>query len=153
MGCLNLKEQFGQRFKIEYAESYHADCGVRARLENPWLMILYCRNGHICPWGGSTLAACTKGNGPVANRLRKLPCTTVAQDGDDGVNALFDVADFDKVAAIMHPKRRKRLSESQKQKNIERLRKYWPTKGETVQMAAVQHAKTIQECNPRVDSV
>jgi hypothetical protein len=37
-----------------------------------------------------------------------LPGVTVWQDGDDGVTVLFDVAEFSRVARILHPRRRRR---------------------------------------------
>jgi hypothetical protein len=42
--------------------------------------------------------------------LVKLACTTVVQDGVDGVNVTFDMVDFDQVAAVMRPKRVRHLS-------------------------------------------
>ena len=50
--CINLKEMFGDRYKVTYEESYYADHGETAYKEDPWLMILLCQHGHICPWGG-----------------------------------------------------------------------------------------------------
>ncbi|MFH1923803.1 MAG: hypothetical protein ABIP48_28425 [Planctomycetota bacterium] len=114
--CINLKERFGDRFKIDVDESYYAERPEFRKAEEPWLQLLLCRHGHICPWGGSQLAACTNGRGPVANRLKALPFTTVAQEGDDGVNVLFDVAHFDQVAEIMKPRLRRRLSPEQRQR-------------------------------------
>ncbi len=105
--CIDLEQQFGHRFRVEYGPSYYAQYGERARVNDPWLKIIPCRNGHIYPHGGKLLAASTNNRGPVAKRLMALPCTTVWQDGDDGVTVLFDVADFDKVAALMHPRRRR----------------------------------------------
>ena len=78
-------------------------------------MIILCQNGEICPWGGENLAACTNTSGPVAKRLKALPFATVAQDGTDGANVVFDVEHFDEVAAIMRPRKRK-LSEEHKAK-------------------------------------
>jgi hypothetical protein len=43
------------------------------------------------------------------------------QDGDDGATIVFDVADFDKVAAVMKPLRRRQLSIEQRQACAERL--------------------------------
>ncbi len=103
MKCVDLQEQFGPKFKVEYEESYNAE-RTKNTLEDPGLMILRCQNGHICPWGDSALAACTNTNGSVATRLRKLPFVTVVQDGDDGVNAVFDVEHFNEIAKIMKPR-------------------------------------------------
>ena len=94
MDCINLERRFGRRYRVTYEESYWAEYGPGARVEDPWLMILLCQHGHICPWGGHLLAACTNKAGSIANRLKALPFTTVAQDGDDGANILFPVDHF-----------------------------------------------------------
>ena len=122
--CINLRSRFGQRYRAAYGEDYHAEYGAGARVDDPWLMAISCQNGHICPWGGSILAACTKAAGSVANRLKALPFTTVAQDGSDGSNVLFDVVHFDLVAKIMKPRRRRRLSPEARRAAGERLAKY-----------------------------
>ena len=153
MACVNLEERFGRRFKVEYEESYYAEYGPNARVEDPWLMIIPCQHGHICPWGDSLLAACTNFAGRIAKRVRGLPFVTVAQDGDDGINATFDVKHFDEVAEIMKPRRRRRLSEAQKQQCVDQLRKYWPAKGETAPEAARRHAGTAQERDLVADPV
>ena len=112
MDCINLKQRFGGRFKVEYGEGYHAQYGPNARIEDPWYLILLCRHGHIYPYGGETLAASTDHRGPVAKRLIDLDCTAIGQDGDDGITVTFDVSEFDRVAEIMKPlKARPRLSE------------------------------------------
>jgi len=122
--CINLKERFGDRCRVEYEESYYAEHGEHARTQDPWLMVILCQHGHICPWGGELLAACTNNRGAVAKRLAELPFTAVAQDGDDGVNVTFHVDQFDEVTTIMKPKRRRRLSPEQRQAAIERLKPY-----------------------------
>jgi hypothetical protein len=71
--CIDLAEQFGQRYRVEYEESYFAQYGPRARVDDPWLKIIPCRAGHICPWGGSQLAAVTNKTGPTARKLAALP--------------------------------------------------------------------------------
>ena len=122
--CVNLKERFGEWFRVEYEESYRAERGEHGWAEDPWLMVIPCQHGHICPWGGSILAACTKHAGRIVNRLKALPFTTVAQDGSDGANVLFDVEHFDQVAEIMRPRRRRRLSPEARRAAGERLRQY-----------------------------
>ena len=128
MDCVNLKRTFGRKYRVRYEESYYAEHGPDARVEDPWLIIIPCRNGEICPWGGQNLAACTNRAGPVANELMRLPFTTTAQSGDDGVNVVFDVKHLEKVAQIMKPRTRRRLSASERQKRALRLREYWANK-------------------------
>ena len=124
MDCVNLKQQFGKRYRVTYEESYHADYGSNAFRQDPWFMVLLCRNGHICPWGGDLLAACTKSAGTIAKRLKALDFATIAQDGTDGVNVVFALDRFGEVAEIMQPRRRRRLSPKNRRAAAERLAKY-----------------------------
>ncbi|HUT09142.1 MAG TPA: hypothetical protein VMY42_01475 [Thermoguttaceae bacterium] len=145
---VNLKEMFGDQFKVEYEESYYTERSKHT-IEDPWLMVLLCQNGHICPWGGSNLAACTKSSRLIATRLKALPFVTVAQDGSDGANIVFDVAHFDQVAEIMKPRRRhRRLSDEERRAAAERLRQYQPAKGQSVQDLARQRSETARPCVP-----
>ncbi|NQT16723.1 MAG: hypothetical protein HQ582_28455 [Planctomycetes bacterium] len=144
-GCINLKQRFGDRYRVEYEESYRVERGENGRAEDPWLMILLCHHGHICPWGGTQLAACTRRPGQIVNRLKALQFTTAAQDGDDGANILFDVEHFDRVAEIMRPRRRRRMSEERRREAAERLRKYQPAKGQSVQDLVRQRAESALE--------
>jgi len=123
---VNLRERFGRRFRVEYEESYHAERGADARADDPWLMIIPCRFGHIFPHGGSTLAASVDGFPKIAGRLKRLACCRVHHDGDFGeLTVLFDVADFAKVARIMRPRRRRQVSPRER----ERLRAMGYKKG------------------------
>ena len=97
LACINPKERFGHHYRVAYEESYYADYGPNARIEDPWLMVVLCKHGEICPWGGSILAACANKPGRAAKRLKSLPFTKVARDGDDGANVLFDIERFDLV--------------------------------------------------------
>lgn len=108
--CIDLKAAFGERFRIAYEESFYAEHKT-TRSHDPWLCILPCPQGHIFPWGGTTLAASTN-NRRGSNALRRLPCVTIEQDEGQGggVTALFDLADFEAVAAVMRPRKRVRLS-------------------------------------------
>lgn len=128
MDCVNLKKEFGKRYRVKYEESYHAEHGENARAEDPWLMTIPCRNGHIFPWGGGDLAASTNRLGPVANALKTLPFATLAKEGSDGVTVLFDVQHFDEVARILKPRRRRRLSPEERAKRTKRLHEYWADK-------------------------
>ena len=78
-------------------------------------MIIPCRHGHICPWGDGLLAACTDKSGRIAKRLWQLPFVdrNASQRGTDGVNAVFPLERFAKVAAIMKAKRIRKASTAQ----------------------------------------
>ncbi|MFC1597104.1 hypothetical protein ACFL5Q_04080 [Planctomycetota bacterium] len=144
-GCINLNQRFGDQYRVEYEESYYAERGENGRAEDPWLMILPCHHGHICPWGDTQLAACTRRPGQIVNRLKALQFTTVAQDSEDGANVLFDVKHFDQVAEIMRPRRRRRLSPEARRAAGERLREYQPAKGQSVQDLVRQLAESTLE--------
>jgi hypothetical protein len=106
--CIDLAQRFGRRYRVEYGPAYSAQYGRRARVNDPWLKIIPCRAGHLCPWGGSKLAAVTDRAGPLARKLAALPGVKLWQDGNDGATVLFDVADFGRVAKVMRPKRRRK---------------------------------------------
>lgn len=116
--CINLRQQFGKVFKVEYEDSYRAERGNGARTPDPWLLIIRCQHGHIFPYGEGRLAASTDRRGPVANRLAGLQCVTLVQDGTDGITAVFDVSDFDRVAEILKPRRRRMLNPEHRAKLI-----------------------------------
>jgi hypothetical protein len=111
--CIDLKERFGRRFRLLYEESYTTE---NRRGHDPWLLTIVCRHGHIYPHGRDQLAASTNSRGPIAKRLAALPCVRVVQDGDDGINVVFHIDDFTTVAAIMKPKRRRKLTAEHKAK-------------------------------------
>ena len=117
--CIDLKCHFGDHYRVEYEESYIADRGSRARTEDPWLMIILCQHGHIYSHGDNLLGVSTNRQGPITEKTRNLPCTTVVQDSDEGINATFHLNDFDQVAKIVKPRRRRRLSPEQRQKLME----------------------------------
>lgn len=121
--CIDLRERCGQLYRIENEQTGVGEpCGRRPN--DPWLATLRCLHGHIYAQGGELLGASTDHRGPVANRLQYLPCCRLHQDGEDGVNVIFHVDDFDQVAEIMKPRRRRRLSPEQRAQRTERLRSY-----------------------------
>jgi hypothetical protein len=125
LACVNLRERFGRRYRVECEESYHAQYGPNARIEDPWLQTIPCHYGHIYPHGGTTLAASVDGHPNVAGQLRQLACCRIHQDGDFGeLTVIFDVADFPVVARVMKPRRRRslRLTSEQRQEIGRRLR-------------------------------
>lgn len=70
-------------------------------------------------------AEVAEGHPGIKMRIASLPSTTIHQDGDDGFGAfLFDVSDFDAVAAVILPRKRRKchLSPNQLANGAERLR-------------------------------
>lgn len=100
MNCINLRERFGERFRIVFDEAH-------TRGDDPWLQVIPCQHGHIYPHGGELLGIATNSRGPVARSLARMKGVRVVQDGDDGINAVFPVTMFDRVAALVEPYRRR----------------------------------------------
>ena len=124
MDCIDLKKRFGKLYRVVYEESYQAEHEPGAWVNEPWLKVILCQaGGHIYPWGGERLAA-YRPRGPVAQRLKSLPGVQVWTDGDDGVTVLFDVEQFDAVAALMQPRRRRQVSPEQREAAARRFAEY-----------------------------
>ena len=119
---INLKEKFGDKYKVRYEDSYYAQYGENARTVDPWYMILLCQHGHIFPCGGTRLAA--SATRMIGRKLLTIPGTEVKQDGDDGMTVVFECADIQKILRIMRPKKVRKLSPEQKAAAIERLAQY-----------------------------
>jgi hypothetical protein len=113
---IDLRQQYSSRFRMGCDPScervHHNDAC------DPWNALVLCQHGHIYPHGELLLGAATNNRGPIANSLAALPCVRVTQDGDDGINVVFDASDFAKVAAIMKPRRRRTLSPEQRAKLV-----------------------------------
>jgi len=123
--CLNLRQLLGHRFRVTFEESYHADLGRGVNRGDPWLQIIVCcdRRGHFFPWSEKEVAVSVD-KPKVVDRVVALGCCRMVQDSDDdGATLVFDLADFDRVAEIMKPRKRRRLNPEQRAKNSERLKK------------------------------
>jgi hypothetical protein len=118
--CIDLKSRFGDRYRI-----VHEDSGIKSRAHDPWLQTIPCQLGHIYVHGQTALGASTDRRGSTATRLAALPCVTLVQDGDDVINVVFNADDFDKVAAVMKPKRRRTFTPEQITARTEHLRKHY----------------------------
>lgn len=102
MDCIDLETRFGRRYRVGYEDPQFA------ATQDPWHKIVKCKSGHICPSGETTLWACTKGRrSRVAKAMLsgELPCV-IKMDGDDGINAEFDVSDFQSMFSAMGAIRR-----------------------------------------------
>jgi hypothetical protein len=117
--CINLSERFGNDYRIRHEDPREKRLG-----NDPWQYVIPCTNGHFYCHGAEMLGAATNKRGPISKRLAALPCVKVTQDGSDGINVVFDVGDFDTVAAVMVPKRRRRLSPERRAECADRLRQY-----------------------------
>lgn len=115
--CIDLHDRFGDVFQVA------RDPAAESRVD-PWSLVLLCRHGVIYPYGTSRLAAELDGHPCLARRLAALPGVSVIQDGDRERTFLFGLQQFDAVAAIIRPRRRRRLPPEQHAACRERLARF-----------------------------
>jgi len=109
MDCINLRDRFGDRFRIGFDPAYSARNVPRDKLD-PWMMLLEFPGGNIYHQGGDLLAVEVEGRRKLRKRLSQLACLTLKQEGDDFQAWTFHVRDFEAVAEIVQPRRRRVLS-------------------------------------------
>jgi len=119
MPVINLRKQFGKRFRVSKDPACDAE---HMRSPEPELMVMRCRTGaEIYPHGGTTLAVDLDGHRGLRKRLERLACCRPYQQGDGFACFHFDVADFKAVARIVKPYRRRQLSPEQRARLIAQL--------------------------------
>ncbi len=116
---VNLRQKFGQRYRIQFDPAYEAEHGKRGRSDDPWLQVIPCHRGEIYPLVDEYLVASTRASGSIANRLRSLSCCSILRDGDDGVDVKFHNDDYRKVFNLMSPRGAQTLSEERRENLIE----------------------------------
>jgi hypothetical protein len=110
MNCVNLRKTLGKKWRITWDPAYNPRHVARESLD-PWMMQIPCRGGMtIYPHGGTKLAVECDYHPQVARQLGSIPGVELVQDGDHEKTFVFDVSLFDQVAAIVNPRRRRRLS-------------------------------------------
>lgn len=118
MNPINLRQRFGNRYRIEYDEAHIS------RKDDPWLQIIPCLRGHIYPHSSELLGVATNSRGSTANAIARLSGVTVLQEGDDGLNAGFPIELFPKIAKLVKPRRKRQLTADQREGAVERLAKH-----------------------------
>ena len=87
--CIDLLEEFGDKYRIAKDKSYFAEYGPTAWTHDPWYLQIPCRLGHIYPHGGSMLAVSLDAHPIQAKQLAALDCCRIHQQGDDGTTWLI----------------------------------------------------------------
>jgi hypothetical protein len=113
--CVNLMSRFGTQYKIDWDECYDPANRPKENLD-PWHMTIPCERGTITPYGDSKLSVMVDYRPITAKRLSELGVCKLYQDGDHEKTFLFDVADFDTVAEIVKPRRKRQVSEQERQR-------------------------------------
>jgi len=107
--CVNLRVCFGDQYRIRFDEA--AEDTI-----DPWMMTIPCRSGTIYPYGGEKLALELNGLPKIAKQVAVIRGVLLYQDGNDEKTFLFPVSLFDRIAALVEPKRIRRLGEKHKAK-------------------------------------
>ena len=123
---INLKTTFGDRFKISYEESYYAEYGDNAKVEDPFYYIIPCRFGHLFAFRTDEVGAMTDKRGAISDRLLSLSCIIPEHtvDAEDGVIVVFHPDDIDEIAQVIRPHRKRQWTEEQRQAVAERLARH-----------------------------
>ena len=120
--CVDLLEAFGADFRVTFDPAYDHR-RVRRRCLDHWMMQLPCRGKGVVvyPFGGCWLAVEVDGRPGLVKELLAIPGVELWQDGDGEKTFLFDVARFEAVAAVVRPRKRRRLPEGQRRACARRL--------------------------------
>jgi hypothetical protein len=124
--CINFNERFGARYKVQFEEAYCAERPERRAVEGPWLMFIPGKNraNHIYPFGGDLLAVFVTRHNSIFRRIKNLSYTCVHSDGDDGVTFTFPSEHFEEIAQIIRARRRRVITEAERQRIIANTAKY-----------------------------
>src|SRR4051794_24831592 len=116
MDCVDLRGMTG--FKL-VNELTGKRAGVR---DDRWELVIPGRYGDVSPYGGALLIASTNGAYKTREILKAVPSAVVSQDADDGANVLFPADQFATVAAILRLRKRRVLSDADRQKRAAHMR-------------------------------
>lgn len=121
--CLNLRDLYGEHYKIGHDES----AATYRERQDPWNMTLLGERAVIYPYGGSELCVEIDYRTPTAKAVAAIPGVVVHQEGDHERTYRFHVDLFAQVAALVKPRKRRKLSEEQRAACAERLARVRPT--------------------------
>ena len=121
--CVNLMEEFGERYRVTFDPAYDPKNRPREKLD-AWYMQIPCERGTIYPWSEDRLAVEVDHRPITAKKLAALDDVVLVQDGDNEKTFAFPLSMFDAVAELVLPRRKRRLTDDQKQKAGERLKAY-----------------------------
>jgi hypothetical protein len=116
MTCVDLRT-YGDCFRVwnelEDRRAYDRD--------DPWDLILPGWSGFVAPHGGTKLVACTRSQITTRRLLATVPGAVIVQDGADGQNVTFDADHLAAVACLLRVRKRRHLTDAQRQAFGERL--------------------------------
>ena len=121
MNPINLKTLAAGQFRLGLDEAALIEPGGK---KDPWYQVIPCKYGQIYPFSNTLLAIHSKGSG-IRQKLQDIEGITVHNWSDDGEAIfLFGPELFEKVTGVVKPKRKRQLSQAQRQQTADRLRAY-----------------------------
>jgi hypothetical protein len=144
MNCLNLRELFGDQYRITFDEAY-SSAHVPHDKRDPWMMQIPCtgRGVTIYPYGGNVLAVEVDCRPSIAAKVAAIDGVTLRQDGATEKTFHFDVSLFERVAQIVKPRKRRLLTETQLQALLKNQRRFEAG----AQKSSLKRAQTPQADN------
>lgn len=121
---INLKERFGDRYRITFDEAYDPKHRPKDKL-NPWMMEIPCERGTIYPDDDANLCVMIAYRPITAKKVGGLPGVELVQDGDHEKTFRFPVELFDAVAEIVRPRRKRHMTEANKEAARQRMQARW----------------------------
>jgi hypothetical protein len=115
---IDLKKMYGARYKIVLDES--ADIPDQSTADRQWLQQIPAKYGHIYVHGRDSLGAWATGR-IMSGKLAAVPGVRVHQRGSIEVTVVFHPDLFPSVAALLRPRKRRRLSTEQAASGAARL--------------------------------
>jgi hypothetical protein len=101
---VDLLATFGDKYRII------RDPASTLRNSDPWYWVIPCRFGEIYPFGGDLLCVWIVGSRRSALAERLVPQLRRHQIGEGETIFLFPLTLFDRVAELVRPRRKRRLS-------------------------------------------
>lgn len=126
--CINLREHFGDRYRIDFDPAYSPKGVPRAKLE-PWYMQIPCRYGVIYPFGPDRLAVEVDGHPRIAAKLDRMPECIPYQRGDYFAAFIFPSSAMPKVSRLVRPYRRRHITEKERSR-LRRMGRQMAHKGQ-----------------------
>ena len=124
MNCIDLKQRFGHRYRVTHDEAAKHE---RGGLQDRWFQIISCKFGKIYPYGGNKLAFHCQGSKMRGIIKRTFPEFVVVNWTDDEEAIfVFHVDRLPELAKYIRPRRRRKVSESDKRRLAEMSKKYSP---------------------------
>jgi hypothetical protein len=124
---INLMQRFGKRYRIGWDGAYNPKNVPRDKLD-PWAMEIPCERGTIYPHGGNDLAVMVDHRPITAKRLAAIPGVELVQDGDHEKTFVFPVELFPQIAKLVKPRRRRQITEANREAARQRMQARWDQK-------------------------